>query len=689
MTGMSQDNKTKKNRSLAISTVSVPRGGRVIRYALFGTVGLAIAAATVENGLHPLALLTLPIVYLAISRNDYREPFLWSETTGTVLFFLYVPVFCLAMLASQASISVPFFFVYFTFGVLMVRVLSPLTDRNIWQVIFLSLGLILVNCILTNHILFGFLLPMYLFSLMAALLFFHLARSRGPHDEQMVSRGGASQRSWYVRLAKYSILVLFFTITAFICLPRPFLVIPGLATGMAKMGGLSDLEQQIRYRDMAGMPGNQRIAFKVVVEKGKLPEFPYWRGRVLDRTDGSGWYAGSKVRGMGRLIKPGKAEPVTYRIVPFRLQSRIVYAYGLPLWALGRGRRPLYVTSNAEIVIDSPFIAADSYELSTVDLPLPASSKSNSLNLRQDGVTPRIAELAKQWTGQYTSPREKAGALASRLRNQFKYVLQNPVPPENAHPIEYFLFEARAGNCEYFAGALSLMLRSLGIPARVVEGFGGAERTEKPEEFIVRFSRAHAWVEAVLDGSTWTTLDATPAIREPAGNSLWRILTDAYDQLEYNWIKYVVYFDRSDQAQLLAGLNQLLRGELPTQISLRSKLAEHGAFVAIGTVLLLVTSILAYRVFLRSRNIAAIYTATMTKLVKRGALARVYPWHEQNTADIEQRAPGLKQSLAGFTDLYLKARFGGDSSVSAGMLEETGRQLLANAKILQTGTRGK
>ncbi len=169
MFGKSERKKTDKTSgSLAISTVSVaPGSSPALGYSLFAMVGLSIAAATIENGLHPIMLLALPIAYLALCRNDYGQPFLWSETMGTVLFFLYVPAFCLIMLLFRASVSLPFFIVYFTFGILMVRVLSPLTDRNIWQVVFLSLGLVLVNCILTNHMIFGLILPFYLFSLMA------------------------------------------------------------------------------------------------------------------------------------------------------------------------------------------------------------------------------------------------------------------------------------------------------------------------------------------------------------------------------------------------------------------------------------------------------------------------------------------------------------------------------------------
>jgi protein-glutamine gamma-glutamyltransferase len=672
--------------SLAISTVSVTAGNdRAFRYFLFATVAIAIVAATIENGLHSIMLLVLPIAYLALCREEYGAPFLWSETMGTVLFFVYVPTFCLVMLLVQASVSLPFFIVYFTFGILMVRVLSPLTDRNIWQVIFLSLGLVLVNCILTNHMIFGLLLPFYLFSLMATLLFFHLARYRA-FSGRVTEPGkrDLSARSWSGSLARYALVVTCFTAGAFVFFPRPFLALPGLSAAMAGGAAAADLAQQIRYRDMAGMAGNQRIAFMVAVDRGRLPEFPYWRGRVLDRTDGQTWSARSQLRGRTTLVKTGNAQTVSYRIIPYKLQSKIVYSYGLPIWAVGRARQALYITSDAEVVIDSPFLVADSYELTSVEVPLPAPVKANDINVSQDGVTPRIADLARRWTEKASTPRERAATLESRLRSRYRYVLQNPAPPETGNPVEYFLFESRAGNCEYFAGALCLMLRSLQIPARVVEGFGGMETTDNPDEFLVRFSRAHAWVEAVLDGSTWTTLDATPAQRDFPGNALWRLLTDAYDQLDYNWTKYIVYFDRTDQAELLRSVNQLFKGELPMQISLRSKIGSYAVVGIIAVVLILSVSFAVYKFSKRPRDLSAIYTSTMNKLVEKGLLTRVHPWHEENSTEIATQAPMSGQSLAKFMNLYLRGRFGSDPTATRGALEAAARELLENARPRHT-----
>ena len=153
---------------------------------------------------------------------------------------------------------------------------------------------------------------------------------------------------------------------------------------------------------------------------------------------------------------------------------------------------------------------------------------------------------------------------------------------EEAHPIEHFLFKSRAGNCEYFAGALCFMLRSIGIPARVVEGFLGVERTEQPNEFIVRFSRAHAWVEADLGDGNWTTLDATPPGSETSESYLWRLAADLYDSLDYKWTKNVIYFDRSDQAMIFAAFTKLVSGQVSLPFAIPPTLKAYALPIITG-----------------------------------------------------------------------------------------------------------
>jgi len=640
-------------------------------------LGISVGAACIENGLHPLVLLLLPVVAGALLRPDYSRPYIWPERVTLVLFVVYVVLFSVGAFLIYGRLTLPKFMVYFTFGILIVRVLSPLTDRNISQLIALSLGLILINCILTNHIVFGFILPVYFFVLMGTLLLLHLARNRTPTGELLeLPHGKKFTGTWYGKLTVYTLWVIAFTAIMFVFVPRPFFVIPGLRAAMAHAGGLADLEKRITYRDMTGMAGRNRIAFKVKVYQGKLPDAPYWRGRVLDRFEDGAWTAATQLRGMGRIVRADPETTLDYQFLPYRLQSKIVYVSGLPVQALGRQDQPLYISSAAEVIIDSPFLFANSYSISTVDRPVPTSFRKNPAYLDREGITPRIEKLATEWTDRYSTPREKVSALTSRLRSGFRYALAPPVAPEGAHPLEYFLFESKTGNCEHFAGALCLLLRAVGIPSRVVEGFAGVEPTDLPDEFIVRFARAHAWVEALVNDKFWTSLDATPALGEGAYSRLWRLLVDFYDALEYQWIKQVVYFDRADQANVLKAIGKMLTGNFSLPKWLRAKIALVVRPAVVVASILLAGFIVYFALRRKPKDWSAIYLKTMKQLVGEGILTSVHPWHERNTAEIMKRAPGSREAVLRFMTTYLKGRFGPRKEVSTDDLEKARQDLL-------------
>lgn len=657
---------------------------RACRFFVAALVCISAGAACIENGLHPLMLLFLPLMGAAIARSDYRRPYLWGEKITLALFMTYVAVFTAGLLIVQGTITLPVFMVYFTFGILFVRLMLPLTDRNLSQVIALTLGLILINSILTNHIAFGVVLPVYLFAMMGALLLFHLARSGSvAHDGAEMATENCFSRAWYGRLALYTAAVLGLTAIAFVLVPRPFLAIPGLTAAMARAGGQAQMDQRITYRDMAGMAGRHRIAFKVLVEHGSLPDMPYWRGRVLDRFDGREWSPSSSPRGMGRLIKYLPGETLDLRIIPFRLQSKIVYVTGLPVIATGRMDRPLMLTSNGEVTVDSPFLFADSYTVRTVNRPVPVS-RSDPPRVDATQIEPRIKDLARQWTATIATPRDKADALTSKLRSRYTYRLQPPPAPEGANPIEYFLFQSRAGNCEHFAGALCLLLRAVDIPARVVEGFAGVEKTDSPGELLVRFSRAHAWVEAHLEGDVWTELDASPAIGSDVAQSrVWRWIMDFYDNLEHQWVKQVVYFDRANQKQVLRALKRILTGQitLPASIGAHQALYLQAALVGAGA--LVIAAVALSLVRRRRADLPGLYLATMRELARRGVLRTVHPWHEQNRDEIIRRAPEARDAVTRFMEIYLRGRFGAKHPVSVHELQTARRALVQSVTAAQ------
>lgn len=664
-----EQNPSKGGGSLAISEVSIrPGRGRIFKYFLFSLVALSVAAATIENGLNVLVLTTLPVIAFAVLRKDYSIPFLWSERVGTILFFTYVPGAVAIMSLMPGMLSLPSFMAYFAFGLLMVRILSPLTDRNIWQVVFLTLGMILINCILTNHVVFGLLLPVYLFILMGVLLLFHLAVTDSPANESAEPPEAPKfGSSWYGNLVKSTLGVLAATIIVFVFFPRPFMVIPGLTMGLAAGTGMGQLDQKITYREMAERGASRRIAFVVEVESGKLQEFPYWRGRVLERTDGAGWYPAPDVRGMAKLVKT-EGPSTVYKIIPYKLQSKNVYATGLTVRATGRGNQPLYITSEGEVLIDTPFLVSDSYRVVSVDRPTPVSRRVLPIHLDTRGVPASVRDLAVEWTKGFTSNRDKAGVLMTRLRDHARYVLQPPPAPDDANPIEYFLFQSRMGNCEHFAGALAMMLRSVNIPSRVVDGFAGAERGSENNQFIVRFSRAHAWAEAVLDDRNWTTLDATPASSLVGENVVWRTLTDLYDKLEYNWIKYVVYFDKSNQAAFFGMISQMF-SETGDHLG-QSKRKLQNVWL-LGAICLTTASGAGLFLWLFRRkngDISAVYVKTMQEMMRRGLLTQVSPRHEQNLDEIGTNAPECAPYVSRFTRLYLECRFGNNGAETEALL---------------------
>lgn len=109
------------------------------------------------------------------------------------------------------------------------------------------------------------------------------------------------------------------------------------------------------------------------------------------------------------------------------------------------------------------------------------------------------------------SAARKAERLALALQDGATYTLRPPSIPDGRDATDYFLFEGRKrGYCTYFAGALTVLCRTQGIPARVVSGFANAEWTRDSHEAIIREANAHAWTEVWVEGQGWKLVDATP-----------------------------------------------------------------------------------------------------------------------------------------------------------------------------------
>jgi len=152
--------------------------------------------------------------------------------------------------------------------------------------------------------------------------------------------------------------------------------------------------------------------------------------------------------------------------------------------------------------------------------------------------------------------------LLGHLRTGYVYTVeQEPRPGED--PIEAFVFRTQRGHCEYFATALVLMLRSRGIPARLVNGFYTTEWNDLAGVFVVRQSDAHSWVEAWIDELGWLTVDPTPA--GAAGRAVYGLAEDTFlrrlnEYARVLWQRGVIDYSQAKQQVVFASLWEELEG---------------------------------------------------------------------------------------------------------------------------------
>ena len=179
---------------------------------------------------------------------------------------------------------------------------------------------------------------------------------------------------------------------------------------------------------------------------------------------------------------------------------------------------------------------------------------------KPDNLDPRIFQLARQWIIQdrASTNYDAARVIESHLRNDFSYTLD--LKAGGADPLADFLFRVRAGHCEYFATAMAVMLRTVGVPARVVNGFQQGEYNDAADAYTVRQSDAHSWVEVYFpQADAWVSFDPTPDAGRPVADDGWLGGFSKYaEALELFWIQYVVAYDKQEQRSLASTIRSSL-----------------------------------------------------------------------------------------------------------------------------------
>jgi len=343
-------------------------------------------------------------------------------------------------------------------------------------------------------------------------------------------------------------------------------------SGRARLTGFSadvDLDSIGRLRR------NQAVAFRVEVPVPPQPgEAPFWRGAVLDEYQEGRWNHSRYVQQTSRhmedhgsagfndpLLIAEREPPLRYIFHVEPIGTQAIFAPGVVQRVTFRGARPQHLIKNMVGIVNTrrPYSVAMTYEVAVwPNKPwgplrpwtLVERIKSLCLQLPPEVDRAALEAYARQVLGgldPQADPKRAASILEEHLSTEFTYSLEGS--PGGPRPLETFLFKRKRGHCELFASAMVLLLRSVGVPARLATGFRGGEYNEYSQSFTVRQSMAHAWVE-VFSGYGWKAYDPTPPEGRGSGASLGQMGALA-DWIQLRWYAGVIAFDSRDQRSLV------------------------------------------------------------------------------------------------------------------------------------------
>lgn len=289
----------------------------------------------------------------------------------------------------------------------------------------------------------------------------------------------------------------------------PFWAVP-IDTSRAT-SGLSDT---MSPGDISELSMSDEVAFRVSFDSEiPAPRDRYWRGLVMTTFNGRTWSGRepSISRSARDQIKVS-GEAIEYEVTLEPTRQQWVFALDMPaMWSLpGAFMGPQQQLARSTPIDQRISYTATSFTDYRVQTDLSSLYRGWYSEL-PEGSNPRTAELAQSMREQADSNRAFVNAVLQKLnREEFYYTLEPPALGRN--PVDQFLFETRRGFCEHYASAFSVMMRSVGIPTRIVLGYHGGELNPMGGHLIVRQSDAHAWTEIWLDGLGWYRVDPTAAV---------------------------------------------------------------------------------------------------------------------------------------------------------------------------------
>ena len=507
------------------------------KWTLFFIVAISHTALLIAEEMPPELFVLVPVTavgYLALiyGRKPVNRIVLNLAAFATLIFFIS-DMFVISgdLLIAVGNLTLAFH---------AIKSFDIRTPGDGLQVFFMAVIQLVVASELDQPLIFG---AIFLFFIGSSVLF--IMASYQASEVEKMPRG--LLKSGIV----LTVMVLPIVVVMFVLIPR---------------GGGGLFGSRNRQKAVSGFDDNVSIGtFEEVISRADvvmritLPDeqavAPYWRGKVFETYKENSWgnrwthgfpYRNRKgeiqfVRKMPKngivqnvLLKPPKSGTVfgVSEIVRIACDSRWVVQYPNGEVAVSRRRKKRL---NYQVV-------------STGERPKVREKSLDLYRQLPEGME-RTRSLAKTITGSVSDPAGKCREIVNWLRKNCSYSLKVPLADTVGDPIEDFLFHTRKGYCEYYATAMVLMLRSVGIPARIVAGYRGGDFNSYGGYYVVRQANAHTWVEAAI-GPRWIRFDPTPATESGSGS----LFANYLDLLGFAWDRYVVGYSVEDRQTLLGQL---------------------------------------------------------------------------------------------------------------------------------------
>jgi transglutaminase-like putative cysteine protease len=294
------------------------------------------------------------------------------------------------------------------------------------------------------------------------------------------------------------------------------------------------------------------------------------------------------------------------------------------------------------------------------------------------GLSDEVTTLARSLTDGKTTRLAKVMAVMDHLGG-FAYTLDQPVSQrvvDGADPLEGFLFDTQAGHCEYFASAAVVLLRQVGVPARLVNGYYGAHYNSVGEYYAVRQADAHSWIEVHFGRLGWVTFDPTPPGGRTFGDDapLWPAFSEWMDAVRNAYLDWIIDYDLGKQLTLFENLG-LRDREAETALT-----RWRWALVAIAVIVVGAWVFGRARRWrrVRARPELALWTMIATALGKRGLVVGEAESPRQFGRRVAEREPAIADAVTGFMSMYDACRFAPSTTTEdLAKLREAARVLAA------------